>query len=155
MPDSLWPHVLQPARLLCPGILQARILEWVAISSSKGSSWWPRDWTWVSCIVFSAFLPILPVSGLQHISLKFPANCLPLSHFWQNGAWEESEQMGRNKWVPLCGAQNEDWAQATPWEGQSHGGGKRAWWITNTPGKGLLAWRVDSVSLGKLLGVFA
>ena len=31
------------------GILQARILEWVAISSSKGSSW-PRDWTPVSCI---------------------------------------------------------------------------------------------------------
>ena len=31
------------------GILQARILEWVAISFSKGSSW-SRDWTWVSCI---------------------------------------------------------------------------------------------------------
>ena len=31
------------------GILQARIQEWVAISSSRGSSW-PRDWTWVSCI---------------------------------------------------------------------------------------------------------
>ena len=30
-------------------ILQARILEWVAISSSRGSSW-PRDPTWVSCI---------------------------------------------------------------------------------------------------------
>ena len=31
------------------GIFQARILESVAISSSRGSSW-PRDWTWVSCI---------------------------------------------------------------------------------------------------------
>ena len=31
------------------GILQARILEWVAISSSRGSSW-PRDWTGISCI---------------------------------------------------------------------------------------------------------
>ena len=33
------------------GILQARILEWGAISFSRGSSW-PRDWTpvsWVSC----------------------------------------------------------------------------------------------------------
>jgi len=30
------------------GILQARILEWVAIPFSRGSSW-PRDWTWVSC----------------------------------------------------------------------------------------------------------
>ena len=31
------------------GILQARVLEWVAIPSSRGSSW-PRDQTWVSCI---------------------------------------------------------------------------------------------------------
>ena len=30
------------------GILQVRILEWVAISSSRGSSW-PRNWTRVSC----------------------------------------------------------------------------------------------------------
>ena len=31
------------------GILQVRILEWVAISFSRGSSW-PSDWTWVSRI---------------------------------------------------------------------------------------------------------
>ena len=31
------------------GILHARILEWVAISSSRGSSW-PRNQTCVSCI---------------------------------------------------------------------------------------------------------
>ena len=31
------------------GILQARILDWVAILFSRGSSW-PRGWTWVSCI---------------------------------------------------------------------------------------------------------
>ena len=31
------------------GILQARILEWVAIRFSRGISW-PRDWTWVSWI---------------------------------------------------------------------------------------------------------
>ena len=31
------------------GIFQARILEWVATSSSRGSSW-PRDWTYVSCV---------------------------------------------------------------------------------------------------------
>ena len=42
--DSLWP-----ARLLCHGILRARILEWVVIPFSMGSSW-PRDWTHVSCI---------------------------------------------------------------------------------------------------------
>ena len=31
------------------GNLQARILEWVAMASSRGSSW-PRDWTRVSCV---------------------------------------------------------------------------------------------------------
>ena len=30
------------------GILQVRILEWVAIRFSRGSSW-PRDWTCISC----------------------------------------------------------------------------------------------------------
>ena len=36
------------------GIFQTRILEWVAISSSRGSSR-PRDQTWVSCIVDRRF----------------------------------------------------------------------------------------------------
>ena len=36
------------------GIFQARILEWVAISFSRRSSW-PRDWTWVSHIVGRRF----------------------------------------------------------------------------------------------------
>ena len=36
------------------GILQTRILEWVAISFSRGSSW-PRDRIWVSCIVGRVF----------------------------------------------------------------------------------------------------
>ena len=36
------------------GILQARILEWVAVPSSRGSSR-PRDQIWVSCIADSFF----------------------------------------------------------------------------------------------------
>ena len=50
--DSWRPHGLQPTRLLClwPGIFQARVLEWVAISFSRRSSW-PRDRTQVSHIV--------------------------------------------------------------------------------------------------------
>ena len=33
---------------LSMGILQARILEWV-VTAPRGS-FWPRDWTWISCI---------------------------------------------------------------------------------------------------------
>ena len=35
------------------GILQTRILEWIAMPSSRGSSW-PMDQTWVSCIPCTA-----------------------------------------------------------------------------------------------------
>ena len=38
-----------------PAIHQVRILEWVAISFSRGSSW-PRDQTWVSCIAGRFFI---------------------------------------------------------------------------------------------------
>ena len=37
------------------GILQASILEWVAIHFSSGSSW-PRDWNQVSCIAGEFFI---------------------------------------------------------------------------------------------------
>ena len=42
------------------GIPRARIVEWIAISSSMGSSW-PRHWTWVSCIagLRATFIPVL------------------------------------------------------------------------------------------------
>ena len=49
MSDCLRPHGLQPTRSSVHGILQARILEWVAIPSSRGSSQ-PRDQTQVSYV---------------------------------------------------------------------------------------------------------
>ena len=48
---TLWdPMVCGLSASSAHGILQARILEWVAIPFCRGSSW-PRDWTWVFCIV--------------------------------------------------------------------------------------------------------
>ena len=56
-----WSEVAQPFPTLCDpmdcslpgsfihGVFQARVLEWVAISFSRGSSW-PRDRAWVSRI---------------------------------------------------------------------------------------------------------
>ena len=41
------------------GILQARIVKWVAISFSSGSSW-PRNQTWVCCIAGRFFTNSLP-----------------------------------------------------------------------------------------------
>ena len=42
------------------GVLQARILEWVSISCSRGSSR-PRDWTWVSCVSCITQVDSLPL----------------------------------------------------------------------------------------------
>ena len=49
--SQLCPTLCDPMDCSLPcssihGIFQARVLEWVAISFSRGSSW-PRDWTWV------------------------------------------------------------------------------------------------------------
>ena len=51
------------------GIFQARILEKIAISSSKVSSW-PRDWThisWISCIGRQILYHCATWEGLCHI----------------------------------------------------------------------------------------
>ena len=50
MSDSFaTPWTVAPRGSFVHGISQARILEWIAIFFSKGSSQ-PRDWTLVSCI---------------------------------------------------------------------------------------------------------
>ena len=59
------PRTVSHQAPLSMGILQARILEWAALLSSRGSSW-PRDRSCISC-----------VSAL-------PADSLPLSH-WIHG----------------------------------------------------------------------
>ena len=46
---QLCPTFCNPMGYTVHGILQARILEWVAFPFSKGSSW-PRNWTRVSCV---------------------------------------------------------------------------------------------------------
>ena len=54
------------------GILQARVLEWVAMLSSRGSSW-PRDRTnisYASCIGRQVLLPLMP-AGKSHLWLRW------------------------------------------------------------------------------------
>ena len=53
--NSLWPHGLySPLGASVHGILQGRILEWVAMPFSRGSSR-PRDWTQLSRIAGRLF----------------------------------------------------------------------------------------------------
>ena len=53
------------------GILQARILEWIAISFSRRSSW-PRNRTWVSCIAGRFFEP---PGNASLITLFYSTSC--------------------------------------------------------------------------------
>ena len=61
---QLCPTLCEPMDCIVHGILQARILEWVAFPFSRGSSQ-PRDWTQVS--------PLEPPEGTR------PCECLDFS----------------------------------------------------------------------------
>ena len=52
------------------GILQIRVLEWVAMPSCKGSSQ-PRDWTHVSCLLHWQVGSLLPVPARKPIVCKW------------------------------------------------------------------------------------
>ena len=54
------------------GIFQVRVLEWVAISFSRVSSWL-RDWTWVSCIADRCFT----VWATRELTLGFFISSFP------------------------------------------------------------------------------
>ena len=59
------------------GILQARILEWVAIPFSRGSSR-PRDWTQVSCIAGIFFT----IWAIREVLAE------PVAHSYYSSVWQ-------------------------------------------------------------------
>ena len=70
------PTLCNPVDYIFHGILQARILEWVAIPFSRGSSQ-PRDWTQVSCIAGGFFTIWVTREGQEYWSgqpIPSPAN---------------------------------------------------------------------------------
>ena len=60
-------HGLSPPGSSVHGVLQARVLEWVAISFSRGSSP-PRNWTWDSCTAGSFFTDWATREAHIHVS---------------------------------------------------------------------------------------
>ena len=85
------------------GIFQARVLEWVAISFSRGSSW-PRDRIWVSCTAGRCFTiwatreaPLSPPSELRFV-LQYPAS--PVLHLWRY-SWIPSPMADRDSFFSI------------------------------------------------------
>ena len=85
--NSLQPYGLQPARLLCPWILHARIREWVTIPFSRGFS--PlRGWTLVSCIAGRFFTIWAPRGAYWYVWKNRTRNKYRHSMLWfQNSIW--------------------------------------------------------------------
>ena len=81
-------------------IFQVRILEWVTISFSRGSSQ-PRDWTWVSCIAGGFFTSWATREALiaprniywKCCTLVNPYTCLPSSRFAESHLVKVSSEM--------------------------------------------------------------
>ena len=76
MSNSLQPMDCSPPGSSVPGILQARILEWVAISFSRESSQ-PRDRTWVSYVSCIGRQALYHKRHLGSYSCLISGNC-----FW-------------------------------------------------------------------------
>ena len=77
--QTIWHPVkegLFPTRLAVHGILQGRILDWVTISFSRGSSW-PRNRTQVPCISCTAggFFTTKPPREALYIWKHLPKGC--------------------------------------------------------------------------------
>ena len=70
MPDSLQPHGQYPPDSFVHGISQIRMLEWVAISYSRGSSW-PRNRTNVSCTAGGFFIAWATREGFLYDDMNF------------------------------------------------------------------------------------
>ena len=81
------------------GILQARILEWVAISFSRGSSQ-PRDWTQVSCNALTSEPPGKPLTDLisQGLLARLPSQDSAGPSHWHRCLLQEAEKEVIWKW---------------------------------------------------------
>ena len=80
------------------GILQARILDWVATLFSRGSSW-PRGQTQVSCTAgrfFTTWDTIydLPILFLKSLSWRYHAALFTIGK-----TWKQSKCSSTDKWI--------------------------------------------------------
>ena len=112
-----YPTLCYPMDYTVHGILQARILEWVAFPFSRGSSQ-PRDQTQVSCIAGRFFTnwPIKSMTNLDSIlkskDITLPAvvrivktMAFPIVMYWcESWTIKKAEQMLSN-----CGAREDSW----------------------------------------------
>ena len=132
---TLWTVALQTP---VHGIFQARIMEWVAISSSKGSSR-PRDQTYISCsscivrqifyycAIWESLLPCdfhllgqccmstLYYKATWGIDVDF--SCIHWHHEPSGVLWKDKDRFlpGRSIWHQNYSWGNENWSSVKHW----------------------------------------
>ena len=116
------PRTVAPQASPSMGVLQARILEWVAMPSSQGSSW-PRDRTQVSRIAGGFFTisadweahkgrsPITTVYKVLHVGITVHY-CMRIVYFFKSCPLYLSTQ-GRLRWYKEPQKQTSLWAELT------------------------------------------
>ena len=113
------------------GILQARILEWVASPFSKGS-FWPRDQIRVSFIASRFFTPLLGIHLNKTIKVIQKDTCIPvflmelsiIAQIWKqgfSGGASGKESTCQCRRCKRCGFY--PWVRKIPW--------RRAWQPTS------------------------
>jgi len=124
-PTLCGPMDCSPPGSSVRGIFQVRILEWIAISFSRGSAW-PWDWTCVSCITGGFFtcwaIRKAPLMGLYHPktstgshlrasrpkSLPWPTRACPVLFphpvrtFWISLSWSSCSLPLQTCWHLYC-----------------------------------------------------
>ena len=106
MSNSLQPHGLCPSGFSGHGIFQARILEWVAISSSGRSSW-PRHRTRVPCtagVFFTSESPEKPMICLCYMLSHFShvQFCDPMDYSLPGSSVYRIFQARILEWIAIC-----------------------------------------------------
>ena len=114
--DSMRPHRRQPTRLPVPGILQARTLEWVAISFSNA-------WKWKVKVksLSRVWLLATPWTAAHQAP---PSMAFSRQEYHRSG-WSHSKRVGRGKTRPGRGFQYLSQKKSCVCGNE---GWKREWW---------------------------
>ena len=98
-PTLLWHHGHSPPDFSVHGVLQARILEWVAISFSRGSSW-SRDQIHSSCIcrqIFFFFFFLTTEPPGNPTLQKINSNKMKIKQM--TNIWYQGRVAGPKNWI--------------------------------------------------------
>ena len=125
MSDSVWPHRRQPPGSPVPGILQARTLEWVAISFSSAWKWKVKakslSRVWLLATPRTAAYQVPPPMGFSRqeywngVPLPSPRNSIESAQKWRHRSTEHTGEPNINpcaygqlsyKKERICGGKN-------------------------------------------------